>query len=60
MRPTSASRAVASIGTRPSSCRIIRSMSRRCRTLTSFASVHPDVEEGSLDAALSVEGCGEE
>jgi hypothetical protein len=60
MRPTSASRAVASIGTRASSCRIIRSMSRRCRTITSFASVHTGVEEGIVDAALRVEWYGEE
>ena len=60
MRPTRASRAVASIGTGLSSCRIIRSMSRRCRTMTSFASVNTGVEEGTVGAALSVEWCGEE
>jgi hypothetical protein len=60
MRPTISSRAVVSIGTRASSCRIIRSMSRRCRTMTSFASVHTGVEEGIVDAVLSVEWGGEE
>jgi hypothetical protein len=60
MRPTSSSRAAASIGTRASSCRIIRSMSRRCRTMTSFASVNTGVEEGIVDAALSVEWGSEE
>ena len=59
MRPRSASRAVASIGTRATSCRIMRSISRRCRTITSFASVHTDVEEGIVDAALRVEWRGE-
>jgi hypothetical protein len=35
-------------------------MSRRCRTMTSFASINIGVEEGIVDAALSVEWCGEE
>jgi hypothetical protein len=60
MRPTSSSRAVVSIGTRATSSRIISSISRRCRTITSLASVHTGVEEGIVDAALSVEWCGEE
>jgi len=51
---------MASVGTRASSCRIMRSISRRCRTITSFAPVDTGVEEGIVDAALSVEWCGEE
>jgi hypothetical protein len=35
-------------------------MSRRCRTMTSFASVNTGVEEGIVDAALIVEWCGKE
>jgi hypothetical protein len=35
-------------------------MSRRCRTITSFASVHTGVEEGIVDAVLSVAWGGEE
>jgi hypothetical protein len=49
-----------SIGTRATSSRVIRSISRRCRTITSFASVHTDVEEGIVDIVVSVEWCGEE
>jgi len=59
MRPTSSVRAVASIGTRTSSCRIIKSMSRRCRTITSLASVITAVRKGIVDATLRVEPCGE-
>jgi hypothetical protein len=35
-------------------------MSRRCRTMTSFASVNTGVEEIIVDAALSVEWGSEE
>lgn len=35
-------------------------MSRRCRTITSFASVTTGQEEGIVDAVLSVEWRGEE
>jgi hypothetical protein len=38
----------------------MRSISRRCRTITSFASVHTDVEEGIVDDVLSVGWYGEE
>ena len=60
MRPTSSVRAVASITARVSSPRIIRSMSRRCRTMTSLAAVTTGVRKGIVDAALRAQLCGEQ
>jgi hypothetical protein len=59
MRPTSVVRVVTSIDTRTSSCWTIRSISRRCRTMPSLASVNIGLRKGIVDATLRVEPYGE-
>ena len=57
MRPTSSRRAVASIGTRTSSSRISRSISRRCRTITSLASANTPLQK--VIVTVVIQQCGD-
>ena len=57
MRPASSRRAVASIGTTTSSSRISRSISRRCRTITSLASANTRLQKVSV--TVVIQQCGD-